>query len=135
MSGIIVPILPMREYNFSFLSSTLTRTVQLHSALMCAPFYYGTLELRVHDHNLTAGQSIALQAWGTNPSREDPTEFTELATSWQIIVSTTAAPYLERRTLSDIPTYLKILLKFTQGSVSGTALFARLSADLTLREA
>lgn len=135
MSGVVVPILPMSDYNFSFLSGTLTRTVQLHRALTCAPFYYGTLELRVHDHNLTSGQSIALQAWGTNPSREDPTEFTELTSTWQVTVSTTAAPYLERRSLSDIPAYLKILLRFTQGPTTGTAFYARLSADLVLREA
>jgi len=136
MSGVIVPILRMTDYNFSFLTGNLSRTVRIHSALACAPFYYGTLELRVHDHNLTAGQSIVLSGWGTNPSREDPTEFTEATTTLSITVtSATAAPYLARRTQSDISTFLKVQLVFTQGTATGTALFARLSADLTLREA
>jgi len=136
VSGVIVPILPMRDFDFSFLTGGASRTIHLHRALMCAPFYYATLELRVHDHNLGSGQSVKLQGWATNPSSEDPQEFTETSTSWEIsVTSAISAPYLARYSITDVPTYVKILLKFTQGSSTGTALYARISAGLTLREA
>lgn len=75
MSGIIVPILSIREFDYTFLAGSASKTLVLHSALNVAMFYTARLIVRVHELTMSSGQKFTLAAYGTDPSREDPREF------------------------------------------------------------
>jgi hypothetical protein len=135
MSGIIVPVISMREFDYTFLAATATKTIVLHSALNVAMYYTARLIVRVHELTMSSGQKFTIAAYGTDPSREDPREFVLGSTTLSVDISSSlAAGSLVSDTDTDLYPFLKIVLTATQGSASATPLFAVLSADLLLRE-
>jgi hypothetical protein len=140
MSGILVPILKMTEYDFSFLAGSSSQTKVLHPALNVAS-YYGRLIVRVHETNIappSAGPSgtISIAGYGTDPSAEDPQEFTLSSQTFSASVDDgNSSGDLVSATASDLWPFLKIVVEATQGAGSGDRLYAVISADLLLREA
>lgn len=135
MSGIVVPILSMREVDYTFLAAAASKTIVLHSALNVAMFYTARLIVRVHELTMSSGQKITISAYGSDPSREDPREFVLGSTTLSVDVSSSqSAGSLVSDTDTDLYPFLKIVLTAQQGSTNGAPLFAVLSADLHLRE-
>ena len=135
MSGVIVPILSMREFDYTFLGNGLTKTIVLHPALNVAMFSTARLIIRVHELTMSSGQKITIAAYGTDPSSEDSREFVLSTTSLSAeVLSTHSAGNLVSDTDTDLYPFLKLILTAQQSGTGGTALYAVLSADLHLRE-
>ena len=138
MSGIITQIIPKQRFDFTWLGSSATKTLVLHSALNVVPYYYARLAFRLHATSSTgfvSTQSIVLAGYGTDPSPDDPAEFTKpAATLSATLNSSSTVPSLTSDTASDLDPFLKIALTFTQGATGGTAFWAELSADLVCRD-
>lgn len=138
MSGIITQIIPKQRFDFTWLGDNATKTVVLHSALNVVPYYRARLAVRLHATSTTgliSTQSIVLAGYGTDPSPDDPAEFTKSTSTLSVTLnSSSTVPSLESATASDFDPFLKIALTFTQGATGGTAFWAELSADLVLRE-
>lgn len=135
MSGILVPILSMREFDYTFLAAAATKTIVLHSALNVAMYYTARLIVRVHELTMSTGQKFTIAAYGTDPSRDDPREFVLGSTTLSVdITSSHAAGNLVSDTDTDLYPFLKVVVTAQQGSSGATPLFAVLSADLLLRE-
>ncbi len=135
MSGIIVPILSMREFDYTFLGISGTKTIVLHPALNVAMFSTARLIIRIHELTMSANQKITIAAYGTDPSPQDPREFVLSSTTLSAeVVSTLSAGSLVSDTDTDLYPFLKLVLIAQQGSSPGTPLYAVLSADLHLRE-
>ena len=136
MSGIITQLIEKQRFDFTWLGSNATKTIVLHSALNVVPYYRARLAVRLHaTSGLTAGQSVVLAGYGTDPSPDDPAEFTKSASSLSVTLdSSSTVPSLESATASDLDPFLKIALTFTQSASSGTSFWVEMSADLVLRE-
>lgn len=139
MAGTLIPFLPMTKFDFSFLTSG-SRTIVLHPALNVTGYYHGRLLVRVHeiDINTSGSPSIEIGALGTDPSSEDPREYTiaaPLTSTLFVTINTQVAGTLVADTDTDLYPFLKMYAKGTQGSTASARVFAVLSADLLLREA
>lgn len=55
MSGVIVPILQQRQFDFSYLAGSATEVIPLHAALPAVPFKSGLIAVRIHTNNLQSG--------------------------------------------------------------------------------
>jgi hypothetical protein len=139
MAGILVPILPITPFDFSFLLTGTNKTIVLQPALNVTEFYYGRLIVRIHeiDMNTSGTPSIEIGAYNTDPSDADPRDFA-LTTSTLSVSITGVTPQAVGSLVTDTDTdlfpWLKIYAKGTQGTASGGRIFAVLSADLLLRE-
>lgn len=139
MSGIITQIIPKQRFDFTWLGNAATKTLVLHSALNVVPYYYARLAVRLHatsSTGLVGDQEITLAAYGTDPSPDDPAEFTKSASTLSVTlnVGSGSPPLLLSAADSDLDPFLKIALTFEQDATGGTAFWAELSADLVLRE-
>ncbi|MCB9703057.1 MAG: hypothetical protein H6711_14275 [Myxococcales bacterium] len=137
MAGIITQIIPKQRFDFTWLGNNATKTIVLHSALNVVPYYYARFAVRLHATcTLVTGQSVDLEAFGTDPSPDDPTEFTKTGTAAlsASIDDSTSVPSLLSATASDLDPFLKLILTFNQCSTGGTPFWVELSADLILRE-
>jgi len=139
MSGIITQIIPKQRYDFTWLGSSASKVLVLHSALNVVPYYYARLAVRLHATSTTGltGQSVVLTGYGTDPSPDDPAEFTQTTAALTVTLSsaTATAPALLTDNASDLDPFLKLILTFNQHSTAGTDFWVELSADLILREA
>ncbi|MCB9705164.1 MAG: hypothetical protein H6711_25030 [Myxococcales bacterium] len=139
MSGILVPILPKQRFDFTWLSSSASKSIVLHTALNVVPYYYLRFALRLHAAStspLTGTQSVVLAGYGTDPSSEDPAEFTKSSAALSVTLnSSSSIPSLNSATASDPDPFLKIMLTFTQTSSTGAPFWVELSADMIGRTA
>ena len=136
MAGILVPFLPMTEFNFTFLTTGQSKTIVLHPALNVTGYYYARLIVRVHEISMGSGSpSIEIGGYGTDPSSEDPRDFALSSSTLSVTIDTEAAGALVTDTDTDPFPFLKMYVKGTQGTSSGERCYAVLSGDLLLREA
>lgn len=138
MAGTLISILPMTEFNFSFLNASSNKSIVLHPALDVTGYHYARLIVRVHEIDIATGvgsPNIEIGAFGTAPSSADPRDFALSSSSLSVTINTQAAGALVSATDSDLYPFLKLYAKGSQGTSNGTRLFAVLSADLLLREA
>lgn len=139
MAGIIVPVLKKTPYDYSFLAAApASQSIVLHRALNVVPYKFGRLLVRVHSSTMNdSSQTISFDCFGTDPSSEDPQEFTDTSAQLGVTLtgssSTVAAGYLGTDTQTDLFPYLKVMVTFSQ-STSGARFYIELSADLLLRE-
>jgi len=137
MSGIITQLIPKQRYDFTWLGASASKVLVLHTALNVVPYYYARLAVRLHATSTTGltGQSVVLAGYGTDPSPDDPAEFTQSSAALTATLnSSTTAPALVTATASDLDPFLKFILTFNQDGTGGTDFWVELSADLVLRE-
>jgi hypothetical protein len=128
-----IPVLPKQRFDYTYLGTAGSLNVCFHEAIDTTGYKSAWLLLRVHSHNLTAGQSIAFGAVGTAPSPYDPNEFYDATSILATTVnSTVASPALLTATHSNLFPFLKVAMTVTQSSAN-TPFYADLSADLVLR--
>ena len=134
MSGIIIPILDKRVFEFGFLGTAATQDVVIHPAVDTASYYRVRLLVRTHSITATSG-NFKFNVYNTFPSEQDPQEFTDATTLFITGTSiTTASPNIYSPASSvDPQAFLKIVLRATQGT-SGNTLYGEFSAALLLRE-
>jgi hypothetical protein len=129
----LISVLPKQRFEYSYLGTAATLNVCFHEAIDTTGYKSAWLLLRVHSHNLTAGQSIVFGAIGTDPSPYDPNEFWDVTSILSTTVnSTVASPALLTATHSNLFPFLKVAMTVTQSTLN-TAFYADLSADLVLR--
>jgi hypothetical protein len=68
MAGIIIPILKKQTFDYTFLGTSSSSTLVLHSALKTMPYKSARLLLRVHSVSMTATQTIVFSVTGTHPT-------------------------------------------------------------------
>ena len=138
MSGIITQLIEKERFEFTWLGNSATKTIVLHSAVNVVPYYRARLAVRLHATSSTGfavGQSVVLAGYGTDPSPDDPAEFTKSAPALSVTLdSSSTVPSLETATANDLDPYLKFVLTFTQSGTGGTSFWAELSAHLVLRD-
>ena len=138
MSGIITQLIEKQRFDFTWLGTSATKTIVLHSALNVVPYYRARLAVRLHatsSAGFAVGQSVVLAGYGTDPSPDDPAEFTKPASSLSVTLdSSSTVPSFATATANDLDPYLKFVLTFTQSGTGGTSFWVEMSADLVLRE-
>lgn len=135
--GILIPVLKRRRFDFSHLAGGASQTVVLQPAIDAICYYYGHLLVRVHDRNMTSGQTFVFSLYYTAPSDEDTRDFTYTTSSVTDVTvdfntSPASVPGLSQRELTSPGSYLKLELVATQASAPGK-FYAELSADLVLK--
>lgn len=131
--GAIISITRKTMYDMSFLSATTAKDVVLHPALDVSGFYRVRVIVRVHSLTIANPGSFEVIAQNTLPSEEDPKEFTDTS-SFLAVSITGASPPIQSATATDPQAFLKILLRATQGSVSGSALYGEFSVVVVGRQ-
>ena len=135
MSGIIIPVLDKRIFEFSFLGTSGTQDVVLQSAIDVSSFYRVRLLVRVHSITATTG-NFAFKLLHTLPSDSDPQEFTISSGGSEFLTLTgitSASPNIKTATATDPQAFLKLVLTATQGT-SGNTLYGEFSAVLVGRD-
>ena len=133
----LTPVLDRRRIEYSFLSGGSSQVITLQPAIDVQEYSSGILFVRVHERNMTSGQSIALSLYYTLPSCDDSREFTSTSLLTDVTITSTSpasTPGLSYREFSGAGAYLKLVLTATQTSVPST-FYAELSAELLLRKA
>lgn len=137
MSGTIIPILPMTEFNFSFLNGGTSKTIVLAPAIDVINYRHVRLVVRVHEIDIATGvgsPKIEIGGYGTDPSPADPRDFALSSSDLSVIINTQSAGALVTASDTDTYPFLKLYAKGTQGTSNGTRLFAVLSADLIVSD-
>lgn len=136
MLGLLIPILAMTPFDFTFVDSSKSASVVIHPGLNVIDYKKARLVVRIHETSMVATQSLTLFAYGTNPCFHDPREFTLASSSLFVeVTSSAAAGSLITATDTHLFPYLKMVVTGNQGSATGgQSLFAVLSADLLLKE-
>lgn len=136
MSGRIVNILSLREFDFTDVGDGDSVEIPIVKALDVSQYTEGKILVRVHNHDVPANGSIDVKAYITAPSIEDPSrEFilpTAVATA--SVVQGSGNPGLVTGNLtSNFGAMLKITVVGTQPSTA-TTLTATLSAEIVLKD-
>jgi hypothetical protein len=88
---------------------------------------------------MSATQTLAVSAFGTDPSSDDPRDFALTSSTLSVSITSSnpiATPFIVSDTDTDLFPFLKMVVTGTQGAATGgQSLYALLSADLLLREA
>ncbi len=138
MSGIMIPVLEKKRFEYSYLASGTTQEVIFVPAINLAEYDWAQLWVRVHERNMVAGsQIIRLLLNRTLPSADDPREFT-IGASVLTVGVTSSAPatvpgLLASGPLTGAPGDFRLSATITQNSPSTNRLYAELSAVLLLR--
>lgn len=133
MSGIIVPVVEKRVFEFSFLGNGGVQEVVLHPAIDVGAWYRVRMVILTHQITATSGNFVfALRH--AFPFEQDRQEFGISGTDFLATSSiTTSPPNLTTTSQVDPSAYLKFVLKATQGT-SGNTLYGEFSAYLVLRD-
>jgi len=136
--GIIIPIVPRRRFEYTFLAPSAAQSVTLAPSVEVFKFHYAHLFVRVHERSMVANQSYNWSLYYTLPSDEDSREFTDTSGAITSVTVTSSAPSatpgLVHREFANLGAHLKLVLTANQSSAGGT-LYAEMSAALVLREA
>lgn len=130
----LIPVLERRRLEYSFLGGGVNQVLTLQPAIGACGYASGILFVRVHERNMTSGQSIALELYYTLPSGDDPREFTASSSLTDVTItsaSPSSTPALLYREFSSPGAFLKLVLTATQASAPST-LYAEVSAELLL---
>lgn len=136
MDTVIVPVLSKSRFDYSFLGTGASETVELVRALNIAPFYRVQLIVRIHSLtlDLTNPGSFTFDLVNTLPSEEDSREFSADPSAASFIAVTInsaspAAPVIVSGTASDPGAFLKLSLTANQsGAAAGVNLYGEFSA-------
>lgn len=135
MSGLIIPILEKRVFEFGYLGTSGIQDVVIHPAVDVSSYYRVRLLVRIHSITATTG-NFKFILNNTFPSEQDPQEFTD-ATNTFLTTSniTTGTPniFYIAASSTDPQAFLKVILRATQGT-SGNTLYGEFSAALLVRE-
>lgn len=132
MSGIIVPVLEKRIFEYSYLGTAATQDVVINPAVDVGAWYRVRLVVLVHQISATSGNFI-FKLQHTFPTEQDRQEFVDTTDFLTTASITNASPNIKTISGTDPQGYLKILLRATQGT-SGNSLYAEFSAYLILRD-
>lgn len=139
MTGIIVPVLEKRVFEFGYLGGSAVQDVVLHPAIDVGAWYRVRLVVRCHQVDAQSGK-FQFFLFHTLPSQEDPQEFAITGAGLEFFVTpsgatgiTTASPNIVTNTSTDPQAYLKLVLRATQGT-AGHRLYGEFSAVLVLRD-
>lgn len=133
MSGIIVPVVEKRVFEFSFLAGT-PQEVVLHPAIDVGAWYRVRMVILTHQITATSGNFVfALRH--AFPSEQDRQEFGIPGTDFLATAAITTSTPNNLTTVSQVDpsAYLKFVLKATQGT-PGDTLYGEFSAYLVLRD-
>jgi hypothetical protein len=140
MTGIIVPVLEKRTFEYGYLGLNATQEVVLHPAIEVAPWYRVRLVVRIHQLDAQSG-NFKFFLFHTLPSEEDPQEFSITTAASEFFVTpsgaggiTTSSPNIVSNTAADPQAFLKLVLRATQATASNR-LYGEFSAVLVLRDA
>lgn len=133
MSGIIVPIVEKRIFEFSFLGAAGVQEIVLHPAIDVGAWYRVRMVILTHQISATSGNFIfALRH--AFPFEQDRQEFGITGSDFLATSGiTTSPPNLTTVSQVDPSAYLKFVLKATQGT-AGNPLYGEFSAYLVLRD-
>lgn len=132
MSGIMVPVLEKRIFEYSYLGTAATQDVVINPAVDVGAWYRVRLVVLVHQISATSGNFI-FKLQHTFPTEQDRQEFVDTTDFLTTANITNASPNIKTISGTDPQGYLKILLRATQGT-SGNSLYAEFSAYLILRD-
>lgn len=133
MSGIIVPILEKRIFEFGFLTPNgATQDVVLHPAVDVGNWYRVRLVVLVHQITATTGNFV-FKLQHTFPSEHDRQEFVDTSDFLTTASITSASTNIKTITGTDPQAFLKVILRATQGT-AGNTLYGEFSAYLVLRD-
>lgn len=135
MTGIIVPVLEKKIFEFSFLGNGQSQDVVLLPAIDVGAWFRVRLVVRVHQIN-TASGNFSFKLQNTLPSDEDRQEFTDDTSSFLTLSGITAGslpPNIKTVSGTDPQAYLKFSITATQVT-AGDPLYGEFSAVLVLRE-
>ena len=136
-TGIIVSVLDKTRLEYSYLAGTTSQSIVLRPSINVASYYYLQLFIRVHERNMSAGQSIRFALINSLPSSEDSREFVDTSNFLAVDLTSsapTSAPGLVSGVASAPGPYLKFVATVSQAS-SPSTLYAEVSAVLLLRAA
>lgn len=138
MTGTIIPLMPQRHLDFSYLAGSGSEILTLQAAIPVVPFKSGLLMVRVHSANIGPNPARFLfRLYPTLPSGTDGRQFTNTALAIaevEVNASSPAAPtYLQDDFASNDAAYMLAQIHVEQATSSQT-LAAQLSAALLLRE-
>lgn len=133
MSGIIIPVVQKRTFEYSYLSGTGTQDVVLHPGVDVSAWYYAKILVLVHKIDAVSG-SFAVRLQHSFPTDDDRQEFVISSSDFLAVSSiSSASPNIKASsTGSDPHAYLKMLLTATQGT-GGDRLYGEFSVYLVLR--
>lgn len=132
MSGIIVPIVDKRIFEYSYLGGAATQDIVLHPAVDVGNWYRVRAVVLVHQITATSGNFV-VKLQHTFPSENDRQEFVDTTDFLATASITGASPNIKTISGTDPQAYLKVLLRATQGTANHT-LYAELSVYLVLRD-
>jgi hypothetical protein len=133
---VVVPILPRTQFNLSFLGAAGTKAIELAKAVNLLAFTDLELVVWIHDRQMSAGQSVSIDGFGTYPSPFDAREFTATISRVNLIITSADAVPSVRFGINDITDpFLKLVMTTTQGATAGAALYVDLSVSLILKRA
>lgn len=132
MSGIMVPVLEKRIFEYSYLGTAATQDVVINPAVDVGAWYRVRLVVLVHQISATSGNFV-FKLQHTFPTEQDRQEFVDTTDFLTTASITNASPNIKTISGTDPQGYLKILLRATQGT-SGNSLYAEFSAYLILRD-
>lgn len=134
MTGIIVPVLEKRIFEFGFLGTSGSQQVVIQPAIDVSSFYRVRLLVRVHNIDVSGSSTFDFKLQHALPSDSDPQEFVDTSADFLAITGiNNASPNIKTVTGTDPQAFLKLILKANQNT-SGNRLYGEFSAVLVLRE-
>ena len=133
MTGIIVPVLEKRIFEYSYLgNSPANQDVVISPAVDVGAWYRVRLVVLVHQINVTSGNFV-FKLQHTFPSEQDRQEFVDPTDFLTTANITNTSPNIKTISGTDPQGYLKIILRANQGT-AGDSLYGEFSAYLVLRD-
>lgn len=133
MSGVIVPVLEKRVFEYSYLgASPAFQDVVINPAVDVGAWYRVRLVVLVHQISATTGNFV-FKLQHTFPMDQDRQEFIDTTDFLATASITNASPNIKTISGTDPQGYLKILLRASQGT-AGNTLYGEFSAYLVLRD-
>jgi hypothetical protein len=136
MSGRVVNLFSMRQFDFSNVGDDDTLELPIVKALDVSQYTEGKIVVRIHNHSVPSGGSIDIKAYITAPSVEDPSvEFTATSAigSASVVYGSANPGLVTGNITSNFGGMLKITVLGDQPATA-TTMTATLSADLVLKD-
>lgn len=137
--GILIPVLDKTRFEYSYLTSGTSETIQISKQINVIPFYRVQLIITIHALTVSAGQTWSFNLSNTMPSESDPRDLSENPTATQFLTvtlnaSTPAAPVVVSGSATDPGAFLKVWLRANQDPTTAPTMYGEFSAAVLLRK-
>ena len=136
MAGLVVPITPMRTYDFSWLATNSSTDIVLRQNIDVREWRHSSLVVRVSACSFAVGAAISFFSQHDGWTEDDPgQDFVMTFVSPDVVLDSSVSPPASfvARTVS-LGAAIRLVMRASRGATAG-GIFATMSVDLCMKNA